>query len=48
MMSNQIVTVLVKIGDSDPVEIRDLCREDYEEFLGMMHQLRMAYIAATR
>ena len=47
-MDDQIVTVLVKIGDGEPVKIRDLDRSDYEAFLEMMHRLRIAYIAATR
>jgi hypothetical protein len=35
-------------GSNEMVSIRDLDRPDYEQFLEMMHGLRLAYITSMR
>jgi hypothetical protein len=35
-------------GSNEKISIRDLGREDYEQFLEMMHGLRLAYITSMR
>jgi hypothetical protein len=35
-------------GSNEKISIRDLDREDYEQFLEMMHGLRLAYITSMR
>ncbi len=35
-------------GSNEMISIRDLGREDYEQFLEMMHGLRLAYITSMR
>ncbi len=35
-------------GSHEKISIRDLGREDYEQFLEMMHGLRLAYITSMR
>ena len=35
-------------GSNKKISIRDLDREDYEQFLEMMHGLRLAYITSMR
>lgn len=40
--------IMVEIKNDIIVDITDLPKEQYEEFLELMHQVRIAYIAATR
>lgn len=39
---------MVEIKGVAIVNITDLPKEQYEQFLELMHQVRIAYIAATR
>ena len=39
--------IMVEIKGGAIVNITDLPKEQYEQFLEIMHQVRIAYIAAT-
>lgn len=52
MSKNRITGIYVEVEtDENKVEqihIKELDREDYEQFLEMMHGLRLAYITSMR
>ena len=52
MSKNRIKGIYVEVetedGSEKKIHIRELDREDYEQFLEMMHGLRLAYITSMR
>lgn len=52
MSNNRIKGIYVEVdtedGSEKKIHIRELDREDYEQFLEMMHGLRLAYITSMR
>jgi hypothetical protein len=52
MSKNRLKSIYIEVenesNETELVNIRELDREDYEQFLEMMHGLRLAYITAMR
>ena len=52
MSNNRIKGIYVEVetedGSEKKIHIRELDREDYEQFLEMMYGLRLAYITSMR
>lgn len=52
MSKNRLKNIYIEVenesNETELIHIRDLDKEDYEQFLEMMHGLRLAYITSMR
>lgn len=52
MSKNRLKGIYIEVetesNETEMIHIRDLDKEDYENFLEMMHGLRLAYITSMR